>query len=431
MLSHAACYYKYMADSKSQEIQTFSVSKILLWATGVIILVATSLVPMRTQSVSSIECPADKGSPITDEYLSPREGGRTHAGIDIGIGVGSPIYAAESGTVYDHWYQGYQNTKDLHGATTKRVYRYAHITEGGVSGQVSAGQNIGKSGNGNGAVKPHLHWEIRTDGGGFSGQDGSTGTIDPAPEYSNCGGSSPGTPPPPPIGGNPAPDCHSQVLRRGASGDCVSHLQNHLNGYGYGLDVDGQFGQNTQNAVTNFQTNRGLYADGVVGPDTWAALHSPPQSPPPPVVSNPPPVVTTPPPPPPVTTSGSRQIVGDGSGRCLDVARESTADGTGVHIWGCHGRANQQWKLLGDNSLQVYGNKCLDIYGNDANNGASVVIWPCNGGANQRWYFPGDNTIRSQLNGKCLDVEGHGTWDGVRVQMWDCHNQSNQLWLFR
>jgi hypothetical protein len=426
-----------MANSKSQQIQTLSINKILLWIIGVALVVTGTLLPARSLSVSSIACPIDPGVQIGNEYLAPRDGGRTHAGIDLGIGVGSPIYAAESGTVEDHWYQGYQNTKDLHGATTGRVYRYAHITQGGVSGQVSAGQNIGKSGNGNGAVDAHLHWEIRTDGGGFSGQDGRVGTIDPAPEYSSaCLGANPTSTPP--VGGNPAPDCHSQVLRRGASGECVSHLQNHLNEFGYGLYVDGDFGQNTQNAVNNFQSNRGLTVDGVVGPDTWAALHTPPQSPPP--VSNPPatspPPVFNPPttPPAPVSTSGSRQIVGDGSGRCLDVSGESREKGAMIHIWECHGRANQQWKLLSDNSLQVYGsggNMCLDIYGNNAENGASVTIWPCNGGANQRWYFPGDNTIRSQLNGKCLDVEGYGTWDGARVQMYDCYNTSNQLWLFR
>lgn len=38
--------------------------------------------------------------------------------------------------------------------------------------------------------------------------------------------------------------------------------------------VDGLFGTNTRNAVIYFQNWKGLSADGIVGPDTWAALHS-------------------------------------------------------------------------------------------------------------------------------------------------------------
>ena len=37
--------------------------------------------------------------------------------------------------------------------------------------------------------------------------------------------------------------------------------------------VDGIFGQSTQNAVLALQQMAGLYQDGVVGEDTWAALY--------------------------------------------------------------------------------------------------------------------------------------------------------------
>ena len=33
------------------------------------------------------------------------------------------------------------------------------------------------------------------------------------------------------------------------------------------------------------------------------------------------------------------------SGKCLDAAGGSTADGTALHIWDCNGAANQKWTL--------------------------------------------------------------------------------------
>jgi peptidoglycan hydrolase-like protein with peptidoglycan-binding domain len=130
----------------------------------------------------------------------------------------------------------------------------------------------------------------------------------------------------------------------------------------------------------------------------------------------------------PPTGSSSRAIIGVGSSRCLDVAGMSRSPGAQVHLWDCHGQANQQWKMLSNKTIQVYGNMCLDIVGNNTRNGADIVIWPCHNGANQQWYYPGDGTIRSVLNGKCLDVAGYGTGNGSKIHMWDCHGQSNQLW---
>jgi peptidoglycan hydrolase-like protein with peptidoglycan-binding domain len=40
------------------------------------------------------------------------------------------------------------------------------------------------------------------------------------------------------------------------------------------LLIDGQFGQQSYNKVYAFQVQRGLQADGCVGPQTWAALQS-------------------------------------------------------------------------------------------------------------------------------------------------------------
>lgn len=66
----------------------------------------------------------------------------------------------------------------------------------------------------------------------------------------------------------------STLIRKGDRGATVSALQSELNKFGYGLDVDGIFGNATYRAVIDFQRSHGLDADGVVGPATMAKLDS-------------------------------------------------------------------------------------------------------------------------------------------------------------
>jgi peptidoglycan hydrolase-like protein with peptidoglycan-binding domain len=66
------------------------------------------------------------------------------------------------------------------------------------------------------------------------------------------------------------------LLKIGSSGDAVTALQNRLLTLGY-MDYSvptGYFGAVTQTAVVRFQSNSGLYADGVVGPATSSAIYS-------------------------------------------------------------------------------------------------------------------------------------------------------------
>jgi len=65
------------------------------------------------------------------------------------------------------------------------------------------------------------------------------------------------------------------TLRRGSKGEDVKDLQLRLHWKGYDLGsygVDGDYGRATEAAVKAFQTDAGLKADGICGPDTWRAL---------------------------------------------------------------------------------------------------------------------------------------------------------------
>lgn len=78
------------------------------------------------------------------------------------------------------------------------------------------------------------------------------------------GGSQPGT----------ADDPHP-ALRRGSKGPDVMVLQNVLAQAGFAVLADGDFGQNTEDAVKAFQTSQGLTpVDGIVGRSTWDALRA-------------------------------------------------------------------------------------------------------------------------------------------------------------
>lgn len=84
---------------------------------------------------------------------------------------------------------------------------------------------------------------------------------------------------PPPV---PAPTPQTSAphptptVRKGSRGSAVAEVQRHLNRHGARpvLMVDGDFGPITDRAVRVFQQRRGLVIDGIVGPRTWAALHS-------------------------------------------------------------------------------------------------------------------------------------------------------------
>ena len=58
----------------------------------------------------------------------------------------------------------------------------------------------------------------------------------------------------------------------GSTGSAVSKLQTILNQHGYGLAVDGIFGEKTQAAVRDYQKRYNLKLDGIAGPETWGSL---------------------------------------------------------------------------------------------------------------------------------------------------------------
>ncbi|GAA3486997.1 endo-1,4-beta-xylanase [Streptomyces cremeus] len=124
--------------------------------------------------------------------------------------------------------------------------------------------------------------------------------------------------------------------------------------------------------------------------------------------------------------SGSGQIRGVASGRCLDVPGATTTDGAQVQLWDCNNNTNQQWSHTAAGELRVYGDKCLDAAGNG--NGAKVQIYSCWGGDNQKWRLNSDGSVVGVQSGLCLDAAGAGTANGTLAQLYSCSNAGNQRW---
>jgi hypothetical protein len=146
--------------------------------------------------------------------------------------------------------------------------------------------------------------------------------------------------------------------------------------------------------------------------------------------------------------NGTYQIVSAWSGKCLDVYGQATANGSKVDQWTCNGGSNQRWKVTqigttGGNVpiLEIVGvgsGKCLDVYGGSQANGATVDIWTCNGQGNQLWDdFPGsahdllDHATVASGNTKTLEVFGQSYANGGRVDIWDDPSSTTKGWYFR
>ncbi|TQE21986.1 peptidoglycan-binding protein [Streptomyces ipomoeae] len=62
------------------------------------------------------------------------------------------------------------------------------------------------------------------------------------------------------------------TVKTGSKGNAVKALQLQLTDNGYATNADGAFGTRTAEKVRAFQKAKGLKADGIAGPNTWAAL---------------------------------------------------------------------------------------------------------------------------------------------------------------
>jgi murein DD-endopeptidase MepM/ murein hydrolase activator NlpD len=125
---------------------------------------------LQTASSSYSSTPSSSGLiwPVNGPVVSGfgMRWGRMHEGIDIGVGYGTPIHAAASGTVvFSGWMGGYGNFVILdHGGGMATAYGHQSSIAVGGGQTVSQGQVIGYVGCTGHCFGPHLHFEVRING---------------------------------------------------------------------------------------------------------------------------------------------------------------------------------------------------------------------------------------------------------------------------
>jgi hypothetical protein len=135
--------------------------------------------------------------------------------------------------------------------------------------------------------------------------------------------------------------------------------------------------------------------------------------------------------------NGIYRIINRNSGKVLDVASRSTANGANVQQWTWNSGTNQQWNVIdiGNGQYNIAGvqsGKYLDVTSGSTADGANIEIWQNNGGSNQKFTFTLTDSsyfrITAVNSGKVLEVAGGSATDGANVQQWAWNGAYNKQW---
>ncbi|WP_328959011.1 RICIN domain-containing protein [Kitasatospora purpeofusca] len=131
-------------------------------------------------------------------------------------------------------------------------------------------------------------------------------------------------------------------------------------------------------------------------------------------------------------------LVNRASGKCLEIADSSHANGARAQQWSCDGVANtMRWRIErhggGDTFriVNVNSGKCLEIENGSYEDGARAQQWACENLPVMRWYvkLSGDAlVIYNEETLRCLEIADSSLADGARAQQWACAYWATQLW---
>ncbi|GLI02540.1 RICIN domain-containing protein [Phytohabitans aurantiacus] len=138
-----------------------------------------------------------------------------------------------------------------------------------------------------------------------------------------------------------------------------------------------------------------------------------------------------------IDPSAHYQIVSRHSGKAIEIAGQSTADGAGVQQWATSTQTNQQFQFVdaggGYYKLRArHSGKLIDVASASTGDGANVVQYGDNGGTNQQFRVVDTDSgyvkLINRNSGKALDVWGRSTADGGRISQYTDNGGTNQQW---
>lgn len=146
---------------------------------------------------------------------------------------------------------------------------------------------------------------------------------------------------------------------------------------------------------------------------------------------------------------GKYILVNRNSGKVMEAAGGSAANGTNIQQNTYNGATYQQWNVKpinprngGDfsyfNITSVQSGKHIDITNASLDNGGNAILWEKGTwwdgrqSPNQVWYleYAGDGWfyLRNQYSSFCLEVANNSTSSGANIQQWEKDGGTNQQW---
>ncbi|SEQ82602.1 choice-of-anchor D domain-containing protein [Microlunatus flavus] len=117
-----------------------------------------------------------------------------------------------------------------------------------------------------------------------------------------------------------------------------------------------------------------------------------------------------------------------GMGKCVDVRKSRTKNGTAVQLYTCNQTKAQAWAHDGTTFRSL--GKCLDVKKSGTKNKTKVQLWGCNGTDAQDWTIGENGSLVNAGSGRCLDIPHSAAKNKVQLQIYACNGSEAQRWSF-
>lgn len=125
------------------------------------------------------------------------------------------------------------------------------------------------------------------------------------------------------------------------------------------------------------------------------------------------------------------------TGKVLDVASASTANGTNIQTYEANGTTAQNFNVTpvallntGLYEIQAFGNidYVVDVANGSTDNGANIQLYKSNNTGAQKWNVvqnsDGSYTFKNAVSGKALDLQSGQAHEGSNIQLWAANSSA-------